>query len=261
MLKQLGQTDLHISPLGLGTVKFGRNQGVKYPTHFSIPKDDVLLNLLAICHDHQINLLDTAPAYGTSEARLGQLLKGQRTDWILSTKAGENFTDGKSIYNFRPEAIRASIIESLQRLNTDYLDIVLVHSDGNDENIINHYEVFDTLSTLKKQGHIRYYGMSTKTVVGGKLTVDHSDLVMLTYNPTHVEEKSVLDHALEKNKGILIKKAFDSGNLATKDNTPEQALNFIFQHPAVSSIIIGTINPTHLLDNIQSVERILKLTT
>ena len=51
-----------------------------------------------------INLLDTAPAYGTSEARLGKLLAGERADWILCTKVGESFDGRISTHDFSPEA-------------------------------------------------------------------------------------------------------------------------------------------------------------
>ena len=66
-LRPLGATGLQVSPLGLGTVKFGRNQGVKYPQAFNLPSDREALALLELAWDLGINLLDTAPAYGESE--------------------------------------------------------------------------------------------------------------------------------------------------------------------------------------------------
>ena len=87
--RTLGDTGLRLSPLGLGTVKIGRNQGVKYPNGFDLPDDDAVRNLLALAHDLGINLLDTAPAYGTSEHRLGPLLKGQRDNWIICSTQAE----------------------------------------------------------------------------------------------------------------------------------------------------------------------------
>src|SRR3990167_1121694 len=93
---QLGNTGMQVSALGLGTVKFGRNQQVKYPEAFVLPSDQEILNLLACAQDLGINLLDTAPSYGSSEERLGRLLKGQRKNWILSTKVGEEFVNAAS---------------------------------------------------------------------------------------------------------------------------------------------------------------------
>src|SRR3990167_585300 len=95
-LKPLGSTDIFVSPIGLGTVKFGRNQGVKYPAHFTLPSDKEITTLLHLCLELGINLLDTAPAYGTSEERIGKCLPTSRKDWVIITKAGETFENGNS---------------------------------------------------------------------------------------------------------------------------------------------------------------------
>ena len=92
--RALGHTGIKVSELSLGTVKFGRNTKVKYPQEFAIPDMDCLQNLLALAADLGINTLDTAPAYGLSEARLGQLLAGQRHSWVLVAKAGEELSVG-----------------------------------------------------------------------------------------------------------------------------------------------------------------------
>lgn len=253
--RPLGLTGLTVSVLGLGTVKFGRNQAVKYPKPFDIPDDQTLLNLLAVAKDLGINLLDTAPAYGNSEERLGILLQGQRKNWIIATKVGEEFVNGESLYNFTPEHAKMSIERSLKRLKTDYLDVVLVHSDGNDVHNIQHFGILEFLSSLKKEGLIRATGMSTKTVEGGLLALSLSDIVMVTYNPIETAEKPVMIKAHELNKGILIKKAFASGHLdkIPGDNPVQTTLQFILKEPGVSSIILGTLNPKHLAENVAAI--------
>ena len=70
--RQMGSTGIEVSVLGLGTVKIGRDQEVKYPSGFTIPDDDEVRDLLALSQDLGINFIDTAPAYGNSEERLGQ---------------------------------------------------------------------------------------------------------------------------------------------------------------------------------------------
>ena len=80
--RRIGQTDIEVSVLGLGTVKWGRNQGVKYPAPFQLPTDREIKDLLAVAREQEINLLDTAPAYGLAEQRLGELLQGQRHDGL-----------------------------------------------------------------------------------------------------------------------------------------------------------------------------------
>ncbi|MDR3491093.1 MAG: aldo/keto reductase [Gammaproteobacteria bacterium] len=255
----LGSTDILVSRIGLGTVKFGRNEKVNYPEKFLLPDDKTILELLALAKNLGINLLDTAPAYGSSEERLGSLLKGQRQDWILSTKVGEEFENGHSYFDFSPTAVQASVQRSLKRLGTDYLDIVLVHSSGEDKKIIEQDQVFETLKEIKKAGLIRAYGMSTKTVEGGLLAIDQSDLVMVTHNLQYDAERSVIQYASQKQKGVFIKKALASGHFSADTSTDpvSDAMKFIFNEPGVSSVIIGTLNPEHLSHNVFCAEQAL----
>ena len=151
-MRPLGRTGLEVSALGLGTVKLGRDQGVKYPERFTIPDDRSAAALLALARDLGINLVDTAPAYGTSEERLGRLLRGQRREWVICSKVGEEFDAGGSRFDFSPEYTRRSVLRSLQRLQTDVLDIVLVHSAGDDLGIIRRMGTLQALAALKKVG-------------------------------------------------------------------------------------------------------------
>lgn len=257
--RRVGQCDIEVSVLGLGTVKFGRNQAVKYPAAFTLPSDQEITNLLAIAHECGINLLDTAPAYGKSEERLGALLQGKRHDWVISTKVGEAFMDGESHFDFSASAVRLSIEQSLKKLRTDYLDIVLVHSNGDDKRIIQEENIFTTLAALKKDGKLRAYGMSTKTVEGGLLTIDNADIAMLAFNPTYADEREVIAYADQQQKGIFIKKGLVGGHLQTiaSDDPVMSAMRFIFAEAGVTSVIVGTINPLHLRQNVESVAAVL----
>lgn len=250
--RRLGQTALEVSVVGLGTVKLGRNQGVKYPHSFELPSDHAITELLSVAKDLGVNLLDTAPAYGSSEVRLGEALRGQRHDWIISTKVGELFHEGESHFDFSRQAMMASVERSLQRLHTDYLDIVLVHSNGDDERIIQDEAVFDTLQSLQQAGKIRAYGMSTKTVAGGLLAVELAEVVMVTYHPDYLHEQAVIRAAHQQQKGVLIKKALASGHL---QRSPRDCIDFALAEPGVTSVIVGTINAAHLRENVVTVKR------
>jgi aryl-alcohol dehydrogenase-like predicted oxidoreductase len=105
----LGDTGLDVALLSLGTVKLGRDQGVKYPTPVKIPDDQAATELLQAAANLGINTLDTAPAYGMAEERLGKLIAGQRNDWVICTKVGEEFENGVSRYDFSPEHCRFSV--------------------------------------------------------------------------------------------------------------------------------------------------------
>lgn len=255
-LRTLGSTGIEVSALGLGSVKFGRNEGVKYPDTFTIPDNRAILDLLAQARGLGINFIDTAPAYGNSEERIGALLSG-RANWILSTKVGEEFINGKSHFDFSAKHTQFSVERSLKRLNTDYLDIVLIHSDGQDEKILLESDCLETLKKLQEAGLIRALGMSTKTINGGILAAKSADIVMLTYN-LEQQDQAVVDYARQHNKGILVKKGLMSGHVdkAGKDLVRE-SMALIFSQPAISSMIVGTINPEHLSSNVKIAKDLL----
>ena len=256
-MRPVGDTGLEVSALGLGSVKFGRNTGVKYPTNFKIPDDDAVLALLSQAHELGINFIDTAPAYGNSEERIGALLS-KRQDWIISTKVGEEFIDGESFFDFSAQHVRLSIERSLQRLNTDYLDIVLIHSDGQDEKILLKSDCVEALKKCKDTGLVRAIGMSTKTIAGGILAADLLDIVMLTYN-LEQQDQEVVDHARQQNKGVLVKKGLMSGHIKKAgEDLIRESMSLNFSQPAISSMIVGTINPSHLAHNIKLAKEFLQ---
>ncbi len=258
MLKRvLGSTGINVSVLGLGTVKIGRNQQVKYPDGFELPDDKAVLGLFELAQSLGINFIDTAPAYGTSEQRLGELLPN-RNDWVIVTKVGEIFENGESRFDFSFDYTVNSVGQSLKKLNRDVLDVVLVHSDGNDMDIINNEPVFEALELLKSKGLIKAYGMSSKTVAGGRWVVENCDVVMATANLDYDDERPVLELAEKLNKGVIIKKGLQSGHAdsASGGGGVDAAFKHIFSLPAVSSMIVGTINQQHLQSNVDTINAI-----
>lgn len=250
--RALGDTGLIVSPLGLGTVKFGRNQGVKYPSAFELPDDAALVNLLSLAKDLGINTLDTAPAYGTSEERLGTLLDGQREDWVIVGKAGEEFDNGASSYHFTPAHFEMSLERSLKRLKTDYLDVLMLHSDGDDLANLSD-DIIDCMQSFKARGLVRAIGASTKTAEGGLRALQSMDVVMAMYTADYTDELAALDYAAAHDKGVILKKVLSSGH----NTNIEDAFRFALSHAGVSSIIAGTINPEHLQENVAAAMKAL----
>lgn len=244
----LGASGLEVSRLGLGTVKFGRTESVKYPTPVTLPTDDEARYLLHEASEMGINLIDTAPAYGSSEERLGALLHGQRDRWVLCTKVGETFENGVSRFDFSADATRASVLRSLDRLRTDVLDIVLIHSDGSDADILQHSGALETLFALKQEGRVRAVGISHKTAEGALLALSLGvDVVMATLNRQYTAELDVIRQAAEQGVGVLIKKALASGHARPED------LAFVAEQTGVHSIVVGTTNPAHLRANADAI--------
>jgi aryl-alcohol dehydrogenase-like predicted oxidoreductase len=246
--RPLGSTGLNVSVLGLGTVKFGRNQKIRYPT-FELPGDEAICQLLDEACACGITLLDTAPAYGIAEERLGNLLGTRRNHFVLITKTGEEFAAGESAYNFSAEHTRLSVERSLKRLKTNRLDCVLVHCAHNDFEVLSQSDVFAELKRFKERGDIRSFGASTYTIAGGIFAVENADVVMVAYNANYTEERAVIERAAALRKGVLIKKGLGSGTLA---GTTSLADNFrpVLTLDGVSSLIMGTINRDHLRDNV-----------
>ena len=271
--KRLGRTDMEISTFGLGTVKFGRNQSLKYPTAFELPNDNQLRDLIACARDFGVNLLDTAPAYGYSEERIGDLLKKERQNWVISTKVGEEFTpdkfnpDGNSYFDYSAKHTRLSVERSLRRLRTDYLDLVLIHSDGNDVHILRDTPVIQTLQQLKQEGWIRAFGISSKTPEGSLLATEMCDAVMMVYTSNYQEEEATIAKSAQQHVAVLLKKVLGSGHIChdappdprPQDDKVQAALDFAYTHPGVTSAIIGTVNLQHLRDNLIKALRAQKL--
>lgn len=259
--KPIGTTSIRVSRLGLGTVKFGRNEQVKYPSAFDLPTDAEIHRLLDVAREHGVNLLDTAPAYGTSEERLGPILaeRGEIDDWVLATKAGEEFRDGESHFDFSPAHIRKSVERSLRRLRRERIELVLLHSNGDDVKILTERGAVEALQEMKTGGKIGAIGISSKTVEGGKLALELGlDVVMAAYNPWYRDEEAVFDAAAAAGRAVLVKKALGSGWLGRESGRSvaeqvEESFRFIFAHPGATAAVVGTLSPTNLAANCRSV--------
>jgi aryl-alcohol dehydrogenase-like predicted oxidoreductase len=253
--RPFANTGKNVSLLGLGTVKFGRNTGVKYPggDGFALPTDAEIEALLDLAIECGITLLDTAPAYGTSEERLGKLMGARREKFFLVSKTGEEFhTDGKSEYIFTAEHTRKSVERSLKRLDVDFIDSVLVHSNRDDVKTLTETPVLEVLSRLKDEGKIGSFGVSTYTVEGGRIAVDRSDCVMVSYNAKYLDEKPVIDYAREKGKAVLVKKGLASGHVGTLGSL-EENIRFVTETPGVTSLVFGSLNPANIRANVAAV--------
>lgn len=240
-MRKLGELD--ISPIGLGTVKFGRNTDVNYRRPFELPSLKDLRRFLATAKTLGVNFIDTAPAYGKSESRLGELLAHERHDWIIATKVGEIY-QGSSKFDFSFNHTQLSIETSMKKLRTDYLDIVLVHCSDNDLDNLKYSDVIGALRGMQEKGYVRYIGASTKTLAGGYYALDNTDLVMISSAPDQIP---ILETAGTKNKPSIIKKSLEGGFSDNIQASIQRALSF----PSVVSVVVGSINRQHLKDNVK----------
>ncbi len=247
--RPLGRTGIDVSVLGLGTVKLGRTEQLRYPSPFELPSDEEARALLERASALGINLIDTAPAYGSSEARLGRLLAGQRERWVLCSKVGEHFEAGRSTFDFRPEAVRASVENSLRALATDVLDVVLLHSSGDDVRILEESGALEALKDLKARGHVRAVGISHKSEAGGRRALELGcDVLMTTLSFEEPELGGLIGEAGDIGCGVLVKKALASGHAGL------DSLRWAAQQPGVSAVVVGTLSPAHLEANARALQ-------
>ena len=244
--RPLGNTGIAVSILGLGAAKLGRTGAMKMAP-FELPSMRQAKRLLDRALDLGVNLIDTAPAYGTSEARLGELLSGRRRRWVISTKAGERFDGRASRHDFSFAAVRDSVEASLSALRTDYLDIVFVHSDGSDLEILRAGEALEALSALRHAGKVRAVGFSHKSLAGARLALTRCDVIMSHLSHRHRREREVVAEAGRRHCGVLVKKALDSG-----DAVPE-SLGWVVHQAGVSSVLVGTVDAEHLEADVSAV--------
>ena len=248
-LRPLGQSGLLVTPLGFGAFKIGRNQKVKYPQPYDLPDDAAVERLLNGVLDAGINLFDTAPAYGISEERIGKFVSYRRSEFVLSTKVGERFVNGESTFDFTGPGVRASVADSLRKLRTEVLDVVFVHSNGDDLTIQQQTDVVPTLQKLKHLGYLRAIGFSGKTPAGATAALDWADVVMVEYHLNDTTHADVIATAKSRGVGVVVKKGLASGHLP-----PSEALRFVLAYPHVASVIVGGLNLEHLQANVAAVE-------
>ena len=144
----LGKSPLKISRLCLGTMMFADQTDIVEAR-----------SITAHAHDHGVNFIDTADVYSTgkSELMVGDLLKGNRTDWILATKIGNKMSAKANEVGYSRSWMMRECEASLQRLATDYIDIYYLHRDYNGMDL---EEPLRAIDALLRAGKIRYWGIS-----------------------------------------------------------------------------------------------------
>jgi aryl-alcohol dehydrogenase-like predicted oxidoreductase len=242
---------LGLPAVGFGAFKVGRNQGTKYPAAYDLPDDAAAATLLNGVLDSGIRYIDTAPAYGSSEERIGRFIGHRRGEYMVSTKVGEHFTDGMSTYDFSAAAVRESVARSQRRLRRDVLDLVFVHAGRDDLYVLSRTEVVPTLQALKQDGAIRAIGFSGYSAAAFRASLDWCDAIMVAYHPEDRSLEPVIAEAAGRDITVVVKKGLASGRLA-----PAMAVPFVLSNRNVTSMLIGTIDLSHVQEILRLAETV-----
>ena len=234
--------------------------------------------------DSGINFFDTADLYdkGMNEEVLGKALNGRRDKIIVATKVGNEWrADGSGWdWNPRPGYILESIEKSLKRLQTDCIDLYQLHG-GTLEDPID--DVIGTFEKLKRQGKIRYYGISSIRPNVIREYVKRSAIVSVMSQYSLLDrrpEESVFPLLLENSIGVLTRGSVAQGLLVNKlakeyldhsteevlmaanaikkvsvqRNAAETAIQFVLHHPAVTCAVVGVRNAAQLQEAVATID-------
>lgn len=309
--KILGNTDLKVSVIGMGCSGIGKS------LHYR--NDEESLNTLYEAFESGINFFDTAPNYsnGESERLIAKALKNNRNKIIIASKAGIKFTPvGKFVKKVKPllspvkeimapvkknlpnlyhsqrrnDFSKVFIIKtvegSLKRLQTNYLDLILLHHPTNE--ILESGDFYEPFELLKSQGKIRFYGVSCDSVEQAEMSLKLVGISAIQIELNMLDQEAiteVLPFAFKNNIGVIARLPLAKGLLADQISTTkaerwaydwetfekrkrkaekfkflvketrtmaQSALKFLQQLNEVSLALVGFNNRKHLRENLGS---------
>jgi len=208
--RSLGSSNITVSEIGFGGWQLANPM---WGTH----DEGDALRLVKTARDAGCTFFDTAPGYGEgrSETLLGRALRSERDQVVICSKFGHT-VEGET--DFSAAGLRPAITASLSRLQTDYLDVLLLHNPPRE--LLDDYRttIYEELERLKHQGLIRAYGVSLDWAkdLEQVLATTNSNVVEVLFNAFHQEPGSVFTAAQEKGVGLIAKVPLDSGWLSGK---------------------------------------------
>ncbi|WP_106767021.1 aldo/keto reductase [Paenibacillus faecalis] len=268
---RVGSSDLYVGEIGLGCMSLGT-------------EEKQAVRLIHEALELGMNLLDTADLYdaGVNEELVGKAIKGRRDEVILATKVGNRRVSGQEGWIWDPskEYIMSAVKDSMRRLGTDYIDLYQLHGGTLEDRIDETIEAFEQ---LKKEGWIRYYGISSIRPNVIREYVKRSSIVsvmmqysildrrpeeemlpllaergisviargpiakgILSYRSEAKADKGYLDYSKEELLDVTRQLNKEFGSVRDLSHT---AIRYVLSHPAVASAIPGASSLEQLKHN------------
>lgn len=270
-----GNTGLSVTPLGFGSAEIGQDW---------VSQEEASKVLHAVL-DAGINVVDTAACYGQAEQRIGAAIADRRDEYVLVTKVGHQ-AEELGLEEWTPQLLEASVERSLSRMQTDHLDVVLLHSC--EEETLDDQELLAALQACKQAGKTRSIGYSGDAVAAAKAVgMTLFDAIETSVNFTDQDAVDrYLPQAESGGLGVLAKRPIANGcwrdpeafegfyreyvqpyieRRKTMGLTPEAvgfdgdwaelALRFCLTQPGVRTAIVGSTNTDHIQQNVRLVEK------
>jgi aryl-alcohol dehydrogenase-like predicted oxidoreductase len=268
--QELGRSLLKISEIGFGCMSLGNDHAEN-------------ARLIAQAVENGINFFDTADLYqkGFNEESVGKAFAGKRQQIIIATKVGNRWRADGSGWDWDPSPayILKCVDQSLQRLQTDYIDLYQLHGGTIDDPIDDIIAVFEQ---IQKQGKIRYYGISSIRPNVIREYVKRSDIVSVMMQYSLLDrrpEENCLPLLQQHNIGVLARGPVAKGLLVNKPaeeylnysrqyveavanavkkisgknrTTAQTAIRWVLNNPAITSAVVGIRTEEQLRDAVKS---------
>jgi aryl-alcohol dehydrogenase-like predicted oxidoreductase len=264
--RRLGKTDMDVTVIGFGGSEIG----------YQKTPEETVADLLNSALDAGLNVIDTAECYRGSEEMIGQAVSHRRSEFYLFTKCGHPH-GMESAANWSKDSILQSIERSLNRLKTDKIDVIQLHSCS--ESVLRKGEVIEALQTARQCGHARYIGFSGDSRAAHYAAECGAfDTLQMSINIADQEAIDLtLPMAREKQMGVIAKRPianvawktghrpiesyhheywerlrklnYDFLHNADLERTISTALRFTLRVPGVHTAIVGTTNPDRWEEN------------
>ena len=278
----LGKTGIEVSEIAFGGVEIGMPYGIGMNSPADMLPEQEAIRLLHAATDSGINFFDTARMYGNSEQIMGKAFTDRRDHVVLSTKCRHLrnqqgiLPSGRELHHM----IRTSLHESLEALQTDYIDIFMLHQA--DLEILENEEISAVFTEIKKEGLCRATGVSTYTPEETqKVTETESwDTIQLPFNLMDQRQEAFFEAASKKGIGIVIRSVLLKGLLsnrgknlhpalikveehlasfhelmeATGYNLPTLATKFALSFPGISAVLVGIDRMEYLDQSLQAAD-------
>lgn len=232
--RRLGNTGIEVSEIAFGCVEIGMPYGIGVEGPKDMLSEKEAVELLNLAVDSGINFFDTARMYGNSEDIIGKAFKSRRHEVVLATKCvhlldaqGKLPSKGKI-----KEIIEQSLFDSLRTLQTDYVDLFMLHQATPE--ILDNEEILTTFAKLKKKGLFRATGVSTYTTEVSKKTIDSGlwNMIQLPFNLMDQRQGVLFKEAEEKGVGIVVRSVLLKGLLSDRGVNLHPALSKVEKHIA-----------------------------
>jgi aryl-alcohol dehydrogenase-like predicted oxidoreductase len=219
--RQLGNSDLNITPVGFGAWAIG---GGNWDYGWGPQDDQDSIGAIQRALDFGVNWIDTAPAYGLgrSEEIVARALKGRADKPYIFTKCEIRWNENRELYfTLRAESIRQEVEDSLRRLQVDVIDLYQIHWPDPDSEV---EEGWTTMAQLQQEGKVRWLGVSNFNVEQMQRAQRIAPITSLQPPYSLLDrgiEKEILPFCKDNNIGVIVYSPMASG-LLTGAMTPER---------------------------------------